>query len=473
MQLRLLAARFGGDMKVFGHHLHLPILLLVAVEYGVAALAFGASATMLVTPEIRLDLQSLPLVFVAFGFSTAVVIGVTAVGLYQAKQRLRIEGVLVRIAVGLGIAATTLAVIDLFFPLGIGGALWAWSFGVSLVLLGLTRVILWRWVDHEAFRREILIYGAGTRAKSLLKLRRRSDRRGFRIAAFVPAEGDSEVIDDPRVERFDQSLLEYAQAHRVDEIVVAMDDRRRGFPIRELLQCKFAGIAVVDLLTFLERETGKVSVEVVNPSWLIFSEGFEASARGRIGSRILDVIAAASLLLLTSPVMLLASCAVLVGDGGPVFYRQQRVGFMGKVFTLYKFRSMIKNAEADGKPRWAGTSDHRVTRVGGILRKLRVDELPQLLNVLRGDMSLVGPRPERPEFVGRLSATIPYYHERHVVKPGITGWAQLCYPYGSSDHDAMEKLQYDLYYIKHKSLIFDLMVLLQTAEVVLWGKGAR
>jgi lipopolysaccharide/colanic/teichoic acid biosynthesis glycosyltransferase len=179
------------------------------------------------------------------------------------------------------------------------------------------------------------------------------------------------------------------------------------------------------------------------------------------------------LLVVAAPFMLVAAVAILVEDGRPILYRQKRVGFLGKPFTVYKFRSMIKDAEADGQARWADTEDERVTRTGRWFRKLRIDELPQLFNVLRGDMSLVGPRPERPEFVARLSATIPYYHERHVVKPGLTGWAQLCYPYGSSEHDSMEKLQYDLYYINHNSLIFNLMVLLQTAEVVLWGKGAR
>jgi sugar transferase (PEP-CTERM system associated) len=268
-------------------------------------------------------------------------------------------------------------------------------------------------------------------------------------------------------------LVDHARADNVDEIVVAMDDRRQGFPVGELLACRFAGIAVVDLLGFLERETGKLKVDLVNPAWLIFSDGFEIRTRLRIATRVFDFISAALLIVLTSPIMLCVALAIVIDSGRPIFYRQQRVGLRGSVFTLYKFRSMIVDAESDGKARWAGASDSRVTRIGGLLRKLRLDELPQLLNVLRGDMSIVGPRPERPEFVQTLAEKIPYYHERHSVKPGITGWAQLCYPYGSSDEDAMEKLQFDLYYIKYKSLIFDLMVLLQTAEVVLWGKGAR
>ncbi len=460
-------------MKLLGHYVYLPIALLAAVEFAVANLSFAVSAWLAVTVGAfdgtfwSVALPWGPL------FAITVSIGMTAVGLYQAKQRLGIEGVLARIFVALGIAAICLALADLFFAVDLRGWIWAVGFGCCLLLLSATRAILWRWVDHETFQRSVLVYGAGSRAAALLKLRRRSDRRGFNIKAFVPAAGDERVLDDPRVTSFQDSLVDYAAKENVDEIVVAMDDRRRGFPVSELLACKFKGMSVVDLLTFLERETGRVKVDLVNPAWLIFSEGFESQARKRLATRVADFASALLLLIVTSPIMVVVALAVFVDDGRPILYRQRRVGLVGRTFNLYKFRSMIKNAESDGKARWAGASDSRVTRVGSIIRKLRLDELPQLFNVLRGDMSIVGPRPERPEFVEQLAQKIPYYHERHSVKPGITGWAQLCYPYGSSDEDALEKLQYDLYYIKHKSLVFDLMVLLQTAEVVLWGKGAR
>jgi sugar transferase (PEP-CTERM system associated) len=458
-------------MKVLGHYVYVPIALLVVGELAGAALVFGACA-MLLGARLGPDITPGPLALWMAVFGTAVVVGVTAVGLYQAKQRLRLGGVIVRVAVGLAIAATILAVVDFVFPIGVEGRLWVVSFMASFVLVSAIRVVTWRWLDHEVFRRRVLVYGAGTRAANLLKLRRQSDRRGFNIVAFVLADGDSRAIDDERVTTIKGSLLEFAKAHDINEIVVSMDDRRGGFPIAELLQCKFAGIDVIDLLAFLERETGRVKVDLVNPSWLIFSDGFRSSARVELAARILDVAAAAVLLVVAAPFMFFAVLAIVIEDGRPVLYRQERVGFLGKTFTVYKFRSMVKNAETAG-PQWATREDQRVTRMGRWLRQLRIDELPQLFNVLRGDMSLVGPRPERPEFVQRLSQTVPYYHERHVVKPGLTGWAQLCYPYGSSERDAMEKLQYDFYYIKHKSLIFNLMVLLQTAEVVLWGKGAR
>jgi sugar transferase (PEP-CTERM system associated) len=459
-------------MRILGHYVYIPIALLLATEFGGAAVIFAACAKLLDAPAGP-GITPGPLVLWMTVFGIAVVAGVTAVGLYQAKQRLRLGGVIVRVAVGLALTATMLALMDFVFPIGVEGRQWVVSVLGSFVLVGSTRAATWRWLDSEVFRRQVLVYGAGDRAAALLKLRRQSDRRGFNIVAFVPAGGDSHTFQDGRVTALDRSIIDFAKRHAIDEIVVAMDDRRGGFPIAELLECKFAGIAVIDLLSFLERETGRVTVELLNPSWLIFSEGFRSTARSELASGVLDVCVALALLIVTSPVMLMAAVAILLEDGRPILYRQQRVGFLGKTFTVYKFRSMIKDAEADGTPQWAGAEDRRVTRTGRLIRKLRIDELPQLFNVLRGDMSLVGPRPERPEFVERLSATIPYYHERHVVKPGLTGWAQLCYPYGSSDRDALQKLQYDLYYIKHKSLIFNFMVLLQTAEVVLWGKGAR
>jgi sugar transferase (PEP-CTERM system associated) len=459
-------------MKVLGHYVYVPIVLLAALEFAAGALVFGAWATLLDAPSNLGGTPGLLLLWMAI-FGAAVVAGLTAVGLYQAKQRLRLGGVIVRAAVGLAIAAAILAVLDFLFPLGMEGGLWVVSILGSFVVVSVVRIAAWRWLDHELFRRRVLVYGAGKRAGNLLKLRRQTDRRGFTLVAFAKVASDSHPIHDARVTELGSSILEFAKEHSIDEIVVAMDDRRAGFPVAELLECKFAGIAVIDLLAFLERETGRVSVELVNPSWLIFSEGFRSSARVELAARVLDIVIATLILVAASPLMVLAALAIVIEDGRPVLYRQRRVGFLGKPFTVYKFRSMIKNAEADGKPQWAEAADQRVTRTGRWFRKLRIDELPQLLNVLRGDMSLVGPRPERPEFVDRLSQSIPYYHERHVVKPGLTGWAQRCYPYGSSDRDALEKLQYDLYYIKHKSLIFNLMVLLQTAEVVLWGKGAR
>jgi sugar transferase (PEP-CTERM system associated) len=309
-------------------------------------------------------------------------------------------------------------------------------------------------------------------AASLLALRRRTDQRGFKIIAFVPAPGDRYVIDDPRVLTSQVDLGDLAEREQIDEIVVAMDDKRQGFPMADFLRCKFAGVSVIEILGFLERESGKVDVERLNPSWLIFSEGFTRRSSRQIASRCLDLIGALLLLALAWPFIILVALAILIEDGRPVLYRQNRVGLFGRPFELLKFRSMSKEAEASGA-QWAQKGDKRVTNVGRIIRKIRFDELPQILNILRGDMSLVGPRPERPEFVEALARKIPYYHERHCVKPGLTGWAQLQYPYGASEKDALEKLRYDLFYVKNQSLLLDIMILLQTAEVVLWQKGSR
>ncbi len=282
------------------------------------------------------------------------------------------------------------------------------------------------------------------------------------------------MIDDDRVlQETPGSLLDLVEKDEVDEIVVALDDRRRNMPINELLECKLRGIRVIDLLEFLERETGRVKVDMVNPSWLVFSDGFDKISRNEIGFRLLDVIVSVAVGLVALPVAALVALAIVLDDGRPVFYRQRRVGVNGTEFPLCKFRSMRTDAESEGKAVWAQADDSRVTRVGKVIRKLRLDELPQLFNVLRGDMSFVGPRPERPEFVAELSESIPYYPQRHYVKPGITGWAQLCYPYGSSEKDALSKLEFDIYYVKNRSLIFNIVILIQTAEVILWQKGSR
>jgi sugar transferase (PEP-CTERM system associated) len=318
------------------------------------------------------------------------------------------------------------------------------------------------------------VYGSGVQAQSIAALRRRVDQRGFRIVGFVQVPDEAVEVAPERLVAPGGSLRQLARELEADEIVMAMDDRRRNFPLGELLECRLDGIEITELVTFLERETGKVHIDVLNPSWLIFGAGFRRDVLRRYSERTFDVVASTLLLLVASPIMLLTALAIVLESGprAPIFYRQKRVGYRGSEFDVVKFRSMRVDAEKNGAV-WAMDNDTRVTRVGTVIRKLRIDELPQILNVLKGDMSFVGPRPERPEFVKQLAESIPYYNERHWVKPGITGWAQLCYPYGASERDAIEKLQYDLYYVKNHSLLFDIMVLAQTAEVVLLGKGAR
>ena len=396
-----------------------------------------------------------------------------ALGLYSRRQRARLSGVLLR-AVAAVLAGSAVAGLVAFLLPGLSldrGTFVAAGF-VSVVLVTLTRIGFDRIVDDALFKRRVLILGAGVRAFSVVKLRRRSDQRGFAVHGYIASPGEPVSVPPERIVDPGEALLAYCRLQEIDEIVVALDDRRRNFPVHTLIEARLGGIEIIELVDFLERETGKVRLDVLNPSWIIFADGFRRNAWRRISGRTFDVVVSLLLLAVAWPVMLLAVLAIKLeeGPGAPVLYRQVRVGLEGRRFNVLKFRSMRVDAER-GQAQWAAKEDPRVTRVGNFMRRTRVDELPQLINVLVGDMSFVGPRPERPEFVEGLEQRIPYYRERHAVKPGITGWAQLCYPYGSSEEDAAEKLQFDLYYVKNHTLLFDLVIMLQTAEVVLWGKG--
>ncbi len=464
-------------VRIFRHYVNLPIVLLAAVE-AAGLVAFPYLAALLrFDADIHSAERSVGLLAPrAVIFAAVALLCMVAMGLYSARQRAKTTGLVVRISASLVLATAIMALLSYLVPqIHVGRGLLGITAVGSLIFIGLSRVIFVRLVNDEVFKRRVLVYGVGKQAQSVSMLRRRTDQRGFVVVGYIPSGSDRQMIAPERVASVDSTLLEFARQNQIDEIVVAMDDRRREFPVYELLECRLAGIEVVDLVSFLERETGKVRLDVLNPSWMIFSDGFRRDSLRRFSERAFDFAAASLLIILTWWIMLITAAAILIEDGwrARILYRQKRVGLDGHTFEVLKFRSMRADAEQDGKARWAQANDARVTRVGLIIRKVRIDELPQLLNVLKGDMSFVGPRPERPEFVAKLSECIPYYRERHCVKPGITGWAQLCYPYGSSEHDATEKLQYDLYYVKNHSLLFDLMILLQTAEVVLLGKGAR
>jgi sugar transferase (PEP-CTERM system associated) len=453
------------------HFVRTPLLALAVVEAGLllscpllAGVFLGAwpERTPGVVPEATFTL----LQFVAL----------ISMGLYSRRQRARLTGILLRVVAALVLGSCGFVLLSFMLPpVALPRGVLFLSLGLALPLLGVARWAFEAVVDEDIFKRRVLVYGAGRRALSLTQLRRRHDRRGFHLLGYVNTPGDRLVVPAEHVLTVEGTLLSYCREHEVDEIVVAMDDRRMAFPVHELLECRLSGITITELVDFLEAETGKVRLDVLNPSWIIFAPGFSRSPLRRFSERALDLAACCSILFLAWPAMLLVVLAIKLEEGlrAPVIYRQVRVGLEGRPFRVLKFRSMRVDAEKGGRAIWAQRGDPRVTRVGAFIRKTRLDELPQLINVLKGEMSFVGPRPERPEFVSELEQRIPYYRERHAVKPGITGWAQLCYPYGASEHDAAEKLQYDLYYVKNHSLLFDVMILLQTAEVVLWGKGAR
>lgn len=454
------------------------LFTLAAVEIAMVALFYYAAvmlrtATAAVQPIVE---PSLTLFFAQMAaVSSAIVLGMACMGLYQLRQRTRFTGVLARLLVAVLIAQVALGLLFYVVPSILVGRMVMFYAGAFAFLgLAVSRYAFQRYVDEDLFKRRVLVWGAGSRASTIaMRLRRRADQRGFKIVGFVKAPGDDPDIPCSKLAQPGASLVQFALLNRVEEIVVAMDDRRSGFPEAELMECRLRGIQVNDILTFLERESGRVSVELAQPSWFIYSHGFRCDMLRLASKRLFDIVVAAAALLVTLPIALLTALAVLLEDRGPIFYRQMRTGQHGRSFAVLKFRSMRVDAEFEGQAVWASQDDPRVTRVGKFIRKFRIDELPQVLNVLAGHMSFVGPRPERPSFVKELTEAIPFYPERHFVKPGLTGWAQVRYSYGSSVADAREKLGYDLYYVKNHSLVFDLMVLLLTVEIVLFRVGSR
>jgi len=454
----------------------MPLLILLAAEglvlfssiYVATSLRIGADAMVASVPG--------PQAPRAIAVTLVILLSLYSMGLYHFHQRVYFHEVFVRVVVALALGTLGLMSIYYFVPsLRISPAIGAISVFYSLTLLLLARLIFMRQADDSMFRRKILIYGAGERAGAIADLKRSADRRGFQIVGRVPAPGDTVGEKVQTLASNDQPLLDLAIETGADEIVVAMDDRRGNLPERQLLDCKLRGIEVVDLLEFLERETGKIHTDVVHRGWLIFSPGFRIGRWRRYSKRVFDLIVSLLILTVMWPVLFLVALAIKWEDGlrAPVFYRQYRIGLHGDPIRVIKFRSMRVDAEAESEPVWTAKHDDRITRLGRLLRKFRIDEFPQLFNVLMGQMSLVGPRPERPLLVDELSKRIAFYPERHTVKPGITGWAQVRYPYAASEADVIQKLQYDLFYVKNHGLLFDITIILQTVEVIFWSKGAR
>ena len=342
-----------------------------------------------------------------------------------------------------------------------------------VVLVACVRGLLVRYRGSAVFLPRVLIIGTGDEALDVSVQLSEPYHHGVKVVGFVPVD-DNHAVDKARWLNSERGLLALAEAHKVDEIIVAVRERRGGvLPIRDLLECKLHGVRVSDLSSFFERIKLQVPVDSLKASWLIYGDGFRQGLGRGIVKRVFDIVIALILLILALPVMLVTALLIVLEDRGPVFYRQERVGLGGRIFKVTKFRSMRTDAEKDGKAKWATRNDDRITRVGRFIRKVCIDELPQLINVLGGSMSLVGPRPERPVFVDQFSVEIPFYTVRHSVKPGVTGWAQVRYQYGSSVDDSINKLQYDLYYVKNHTLMLDLFVLIETIRVVITGEGAQ
>jgi sugar transferase (PEP-CTERM system associated) len=324
-------------------------------------------------------------------------------------------------------------------------------------------------------RPRVLVLGMGSRAASVGEAARQSRSGGnLNIVGYLPLKETQCHVEGAHVLAAGDSVMNVVRAHRINEIVIAVSDSRiEGLPVHELLECELRGVKITESAVFFERERCQLHIDSLDANWMMLNGGFRQSFARRTVKRLFDVAASAVLLIAMLPVMLITSLCIAVESGAPVLYFQKRVGQRGRVFTIFKFRSMKTDAEVDGRPRWADVDGARVTRVGRFIRKLRIDELPQIFNVFNGDMSFVGPRPERPFFVEQLTSRIRHYDARHSVKPGITGWAQVSYPYGASHYDAVEKCQYDLYYVKNHTLLLDVMILLDTVRVVVLGRGAR
>jgi len=440
------------------------ILLFFSVVLAVAFLNRGDLMTLeVVVPDALL-------------FALSMVALNTVVGLYQRNPGRTMAQTTARIVISLFLAIPVAYGIFTFLP---RADAWNETLRLAVPLAFVTFVAIRGIAFHSGllpmFARRTLVLGTGAEAAAVEQSIGQLGQ-SIRFLGYFAAKKSEATHQVPtnRVLPGGADLVDAARRHKVDDIIVAVRERRGGvLPLRELLDCKLLGVRVLDLSSYYERTVGQLRLDSLHASWLIFGDGFRQGLTRALVKRLFDLAAATVLLVLASPVMLVTAAVVALESGFPILYRQERVGQGGRLFNVVKFRSMRRDAEIDGKPRWAVNNDDRVTKTGRIIRKLRIDELPQLINVLRGDMSLVGPRPERPYFVDQLAREIPYYAVRHSVKPGVTGWAQVRYKYSSSLDDAVQKLQFDLYYVKNHTLFLDIVILFETIGVVLTGKGAQ
>ncbi len=460
-------------IRLFKHYIPHAVLLLGLLDLALLVLA-SEIAWQWRAAQIGMDLGELGgRGWALLGTAMVIWLAMIAVGVYgpYALRSLRFAGARVLVAISLGIIA--LAVIDFIIP---SEMFWRstllYTMGLAILVLVADRLLLNSFLGSSAFRRRVMVLGAGPRAQRLRELGEKPET-GFAIVAYVAMSEDNRIVEEAIPRAAIHDLGRFVENLGVSEVVLALQERRNALPLKDLLRIKTKGVHVNDFSSFIERETGRVDLETINPSWLIFSDGFSSSRMfSSAVKRIFDITASCILLALTFPIIVLFAGLVKLDSKGPAFFRQKRVGLYGETFTLIKLRSMRTDAEKDGA-KWASENDPRVTRLGRFIRKVRIDELPQTWSVLKGEMSFVGPRPEVPTFVESLEEEIPFYSERHMVKPGITGWAQINYPYGASVEDSRCKLEYDLYYAKNYTPFLDLVILLQTLRVILWPEGAR
>jgi sugar transferase (PEP-CTERM system associated) len=467
------------QLRLFRHFVPVSVVLLASSDVLLITGAFYQLLSHSVGTPIVLGASSFSAQF-SLGLSFATVTAMISVGLYGQQSFVDFRLLFSKIAVASILVLMLVSLSATYWRNGLAELTDFANFPIKATLIWLLCVSVTRGtfsvtLGRGLLKRRVLVLGNGRQARRIAGLVDAGQNEYFLPVSFV---GTTPRIAAARPQANDWSatesddLLLLARRLGVTEIVVATDDRR-GLPVCELLHCKLSGIKVTDFLDFWERETRTVDLDALKPSWLFYSDGFRCGPLDEFLKRFFDIVVSSSLLIFTLPLLAMTACLIKLESSGPVLYRQERVGLNGRVFTILKFRSMRADAETDGRPRWAAKRDPRITRVGAIIRKLRIDELAQIINVLRGDMSFIGPRPERPFFVAELARAIPYYSERHWVRPGITGWAQINSPYGASTEDGRRKLTYDLYYVKNRSIFLDALILLQTARVIFWSQGAR
>ena len=464
----------GGVMiRLFKHYVPNAVLLLGMLD---VVLLLVAGELGWIWRQQQLGLTPDPILSRApqlVTFAVTMEIAMVSVGVYGADALQSMRHATARLIVSISLGIIFLSAIFFLAQVDYWRSNLLYAMGISIVSLIFLRILLGKTLGSQAFKRRIVVLGAGARAERLKQLSK-APGAAFAVVGYISMSEANRVIPEAIARDAIYNLADHVVLLNASEVVLALEERRNALPLKDLLRIKTTGVHVNEISTFLERETGRVDLDSVSPSWLIFSDGFSS---GRMLSsmfkRLFDISASLLLLILALPLILLGALAVKLDSKGPAFYRQRRVGLYGTGFDIIKLRSMRIDAEVAGQAVWAEKDDPRITRVGRFLRKTRIDELPQCWSVLKGEMSFVGPRPERPQFVEDLEQKLNYYAERHMVKPGITGWAQINYPYGASIEDARQKLEYDLYYAKNYSPFLDLLILLQTLRVVLFPEGAR
>jgi len=465
-------------IRIRKHYLHVPFLALGCIEMMFHGLIAHYLSGLLTAPPEFSFFEQPPFLRQTLFYAIIMACCTLAMGVYGALMRESFTNMVLRTIVSFFLLGS--------LAFGVSGAILPsltmvqsaifWSIITSFVAVLALRVIFLRIIDSEQLRRKVVIYGSGKMAAFLVKSAREEGLRETTIIGCVGESFHEDIPADMQIHT-PQDWKAFANRHNIAELVVAQDERRKseggGLPLNDFLMIKLRGVEISEAVAFYEREFTRMKIRLLSTSWMLYSDGFRFSKSRDIAKRLFDLVISIALLILVAPLMIPTAIAVFLESGRPVLYYQNRVGYNGRIFRIYKFRSMRQDAEKEGKAVWASKNDSRVTRVGAFIRNTRLDELPQLYNVIRGEMSFVGPRPERPEFVEGLSKKLDYYDIRHTVKPGLMGWAQLKYPYGASEEDAKNKLEYDLYYTKNHSLLMDLLIMIQTVEVVLLGKGVH